>query len=211
MREVPTPARPLYRIGWAPDPLAWPPRWATGAGRFDDPRRRFSVLYLAEQRWACFVEVLAAYRPDLPTLSRQAATNGDAATVPTRTLPASWRTGRRLGRLRLVPGQRWLDLRVVETREILRAAFAPSVLAAGLSDLDGSAIRGPQRPLTQSIAAWAYDRGYHGLAYTSRFDDRWTCWAVFEGAAVTPVGAPRRLRRDDPDLALTAALFHFAP
>lgn len=104
-----------------------------------------------------------------------------------------------------------MDLRVVETREILRAAFAPSVLAAGLSDLDGSAIRGPQRPLTQAIAAWAYDRGFHGVVYTSRFDDGWTCWAVFKGAVVVPVGMPRRLRRDDPDLAFTAALFHFAP
>ena len=53
------PAGPLYRIGWPPDPLAWPDWRFVGHNRFDDPERSYRVLYLAEQRSACFAELLA--------------------------------------------------------------------------------------------------------------------------------------------------------
>ena len=209
-KAVPSPVHTLYRIGYAPNPLAWPPHSVGGRSRFDDPRRRFSVLYVSEQRRACFVEALAALRPELPVLSTFPA--GTASLhVPRKVVPVGWRDVRSIGRLRLAPDQRWLDLRVVETREALRMVFAASVLAIGLGDLDGATVRGPQRQLTQAIAGWAYDQGYHGLVYTSRFDDRWTCWAVFEGATVLPIGSPRPIRREDTDLTFTAALFQFEP
>lgn len=65
------PAGPLYRIGWPPDPLAWPDRRFIGRNRFDDPDGKFRVLYLAEQRLTCFAELLA--RSDLtdPTCPRK--------------------------------------------------------------------------------------------------------------------------------------------
>ncbi|HEY8746007.1 MAG TPA: RES family NAD+ phosphorylase [Chloroflexota bacterium] len=204
---VAAPTRTLYRLGYAPNPLAWPPHSVRGRGRFDDPRRRFGVLYCSEQRRACFIEALAALRPELPVLSALPV-GAQLLPVPRRSLPFGWRAVRRIGRFRLPPGQRWLDLRVVQTREALRQVFASSVLAIGLSDLEGATVRGPQRQLTQAIAGWAFDQGYHGLVYTSRFDDRWTCWAVFEAATTVPNGQPRPIRRGDTDLAWTAALFH---
>jgi hypothetical protein len=205
--DAPPPASVLYRIGYPPDPLAWPPRALIGTQRFDDPNRRFRVLYAAERRLPCFVEVLQDWRPDLQALSAlaQRATQATAP-LPPLALPRSWRQSHLLGRFKLAPNQRWLDVRRVQTREELRRLFAPAVLQVGLEDFDGGAIRSLQRSFTQAIAGWAFNQGFQGIVYTSRFDDAWTCWAIFEGAAIQPVGVPRRIGRSDPDLALAAAL-----
>ena len=63
----------LHRIGWEPDPLAWPPHQFAGHGRFDDARGQYRVLYTAEERIVCFLETLADIRPSLegsPSLQR---------------------------------------------------------------------------------------------------------------------------------------------
>ena len=77
----------------------------------------------------------------------------------------------------------------------------------GLSDLDVSVALTTNRALTQAIARWADENGYHGLAYTSRFDIAFNCWAVFDNAAIEPILPFEPIRRDDPDLRATAALF----
>ena len=52
----------LHRV--APlDPFAYPDWRFVGRGRFDDPRREYRVLYAGESRRACFLELLAVYRP----------------------------------------------------------------------------------------------------------------------------------------------------
>ena len=50
------PRRPLYRLGWLPDPLEWSPWELIGDGRFDDAEKRFRVLYAAAQRRGAFLE-----------------------------------------------------------------------------------------------------------------------------------------------------------
>ncbi len=77
----------------------------------------------------------------------------------------------------------------------------------GLPDLDLSSVLGPERTLTRTIARWAYEQGYAGLAYQSRLDQTLTLWAIFEGAAFEPVGLPEPITPDDPDLVATARLF----
>lgn len=85
VRELPGPADPLYRIGREPDPLVWPPWEFVGAERFDDPeRRRYRVLYAGE-RYACFLETLANFRPHL-------------GGVVTRNLTKGWLDRRRVAR-----------------------------------------------------------------------------------------------------------------
>jgi hypothetical protein len=132
LREAATPTGMHYRIGRAPDPLAWTEWTYVGEGRFDGPRRprTFRVLYLAEQRLACFVETLANWRPSLTTLAAMeempAGERGDD--VPTAAfgvIPHDWHLKHRIGMLRLAPDQRWLDLREHETREALRVRLAP--------------------------------------------------------------------------------------
>jgi len=201
------PADVLYRIGRWPDPLAWPPPAGSAAepSRFDDPRNAFRVLYLAERRLGCFVESVARFRVPVVVLKE-----AGASVIPRGRVPASWRKMRCVGRLRLLPEQSWLDLRTMETAEVLRVEFALRLHQLGLADLDVSGLRGPSRALTRAIGRWAYDAGYQGIAYKSRFHDALDCWAVFEGAAVERVGLSEPIRRDDADLRAAAAHFGLA-
>jgi hypothetical protein len=158
-------------------------------------------------RRACFVETLAPYRPDLRQLAAEAnVATRESPREPSK-VPADWCDERRIGRFRLRAGQSWLDLRAFETREALRRLFARELLNLGLPDLDVSVALTTNRALTQVIARWAYENGYHGVAYTSRFDAAFSCWAVFDNAALEPILPFEPISPDDPDLHATATLF----
>lgn len=209
VRRAATPRGVLYRVGRLPDPLGWPPHELIGGGRFDDPQGEFRVLY-AGQRRACFLETLASFRPSVEALAALQQVTGSQEPLPRSVVPADWYQKRAVARLRLRPRQLWLDLRVTETREALRNELAATLLDLGLTDLDLSGVLGPQRRLTQAIARWAYEHGYAGIVYPSRFDDALSLWAVFEGAAFDPVGVPKPIVPDDSDLVATARLFGLA-
>ncbi len=110
-------------------------------------------------------------------------------------------------RLRVMPRQRWLDLRAPATREVLRTELAATLLTLGFSDLDLGHVLGSAQALTQAISRWAHEQGYAGLAYPSRLDAKVTLWALFEGAAFASIGEPEPITPDDPDLAATARLY----
>lgn len=207
VRRARTPRTALYRIGRRPDSLAWPPWEYGGSGRFDDPAGEFRVLYATVQRRTAFLETLARFRPSLDVLSALQAVENTNEPIPMPRVPAEWYQARAVGRLRLATRQRWLDLRSFETREVLRHELAQTLLDLRLEDLDLSGVVGPKRQLTQAIARWAYEREYRGLAYSSRFDATLTCWAIFEGAAFEPIGLPKPILPDDPDLIATATPF----
>ena len=196
----------LYRVAHAPDPLAWPDRQFIGDSRFDDPLNRFRVLYLAEQRLGCFVESLARFRPDIELLALLTSVAGATEPLPAPVVPVDWYVRRRVGSLRLLPGQRWLDLRAAETLQALRSELASALISLGLSDFDVNTARGPSRDLTRQIAHWAYEHGFQGIGYRSRFADHLDCWAVFEGAALAPAGSVDAIGPDDPDLSAAAEL-----
>ncbi len=201
------PTDPLYRVGRLPDPLVWPDWAYVGGGRFDDPRRLFRTLYAAERRLGCFVELLAAFRPSPQALALLRAVENADEPLTSGVVPPDW-ARKRCGRaFRLRPGQRWLDLRAFETREALRGLLAGELVRLGLDDLDVSGVRGPRRELTQAIARLAYEHGFAGLAYRSRFDDSLDCWAIFEGAEFEPIGVAEPLTPADPDLVEAATLF----
>jgi RES domain-containing protein len=204
---APAPAGVLYRLGRLPDPLVWPDWRYVGGGRFDDPQRTFRTLYAAEQRLTCFVELLAAFRPSPEALSQLRRVSGTEDPYTFGAIPIDWVHKRCFRAFRLRPGQRCLDLRPLETREMLRRELPEVLVRLGLADLDVSGVRGPYRELTQAIARWAYEHGFAGLAYRSRFDDQLDCWAIFEGADIEPCGDPQPVSSDDPDLAVAAALF----
>jgi hypothetical protein len=203
MTAVAVPAL-LWRIGHWPDPLAWPPREASlrEPGRFDDPRQHYRVLYTAEQRPGCFIEATARFRPSIAALQQA----GALLALPAR-IPANWLASRCIGRLRPEPGQRFLDVRALETLEVLRREFAPLLHGLGIADLDVSGVRGPNRAVTMAISRWAYDAGFQGVAYRSRFDDALDCWAIFEGARVQRIGLTEPLLPDDSDLLAAAGRF----
>ena len=201
----------LYRVGRAPDPLAPPPFAGSknSGNRFDDPAGEFWVMYAAEQRRACFAETLARFRADLTLLAiLREMPDGDTGddTPSAGTLPGDWHLKRMVGRFRPLPGQRWLDLRDLKAREQLRRDLAATFLEIGLDDFDLSDALTRRRDVTQSIARWAYDSGHNGIAYTSRLDAAFDCWAVFEGAQIEVIDASA-IARDDPDLLAVARMF----
>lgn len=57
---------PVWRVGRAPDPWAWIDRRYAGGQRWDDPSQNFRTIYAAGSVFACFVEILAQFRPDRP-------------------------------------------------------------------------------------------------------------------------------------------------
>ena len=205
--DADAPAGVLHRLGWEPDPLAWPPRELSGGGRFDDPSGRYRVLYTAEQWLACFVETLAAIRPGLQALSLLAAMPpGDTEeNIGEAEVPADWHHRRMIGSLRLAPGQRWLELRTLPARQRLRRTLAPVLQPLGYTDLDAGDVLSRDRLLTMIISRWAHEQEYRGIAYPSRLDPARSCWAIFEGAEFTKVAAAP-LVRDDADLRTAAAL-----
>lgn len=204
VRRAPTPRSVLYRVGRRPDPLAWPPWEYAGNGRFDDPAGEFRVLYATVQRRTAFLETMAGFRPSLDVLAVLNAVENSDEPLPPPLVPADCYQARAIGRFRLRTRQRWLDLRRLETHEVLRHELAQTLLDLGLEDLDLSGVIGPRRQLTQVVARWAYDHGYAGLVYASRLDVAFTCWAIFEGAVFEPVGIPEPILPDNPDLAWAA-------
>jgi RES domain len=137
------------------------------------------VLYAARQRTACFAETLAAFRPSLELLA-ETSDPGDIAGV----VSAGFLRARGTATFRLNRG-RWLDVRRVATLEALRSAFGPQLHDFGLVDVDLGGMCGPERAFTQAVAAWAYEHGYQGIVYASRFGISFECWAIFDSASIT--------------------------
>jgi hypothetical protein len=210
VRETPVPEGALCRLAQRPDPLALTPWEFTGKERFDDPRRRFRTMYAATQRLACFLEALAPLRPSPRLIAAWRAMRGTVQSYPSSRIPDDWLRQRSLAHFRVIGEVRLLDARAIETCAVLRTELAETLEVLGLPDLDPSTLRGPQRGLTQAIAMWAFEHGYGGIAYRSRFDDGLAytldCWALFEGTATEAYSQYEDMTRADPDLQLAASL-----
>jgi len=201
----------LYRIGRYPDALKFPPWEYVGGERFDDPERRFRVLYTAEQRIACFVEALAPLRSPSYELaeildSMPAGEYGDDL-PQTGIVPADWHLKRLIGQLRLGPEQQCLDLRSHETLAALHVLMASDLRRLEIAELDMAAVQSHDYRVTQAVAQRAYSTGYKAVAYTSRLGADLVCWAIFEEARFERVGVSQVIKRDDQDLVQAAARF----
>lgn len=169
------------------------------------------MLYAAEQRRACFAETLAGFRRDLTLQAAlDSLPDGDAGddTPESGIIPDDWHLKRAVASFRVVPGQRWLDLRAIDVREWLRHTpeLVRLFVTHGLTDFDLSDVLARERAVTQGIAAWAYDSGYQGVLYTSRLDAAFDCWALFDGARFE-LDQISTILGDDPDLIAVAKLF----
>jgi hypothetical protein len=208
--------RPLYRIGRAPNPWAWPD-WLrasndrTFGNRFDDPLGDYRVLYAGSTRLGAFVEVLARFRPDPHVAAELAKISGDAkGALPPGHLDARWLAVRRIGSAN-VEG-RFAEIGHSESLAELERALAARLAHHGIASLDAAAIRlSAPRRFTQEISRYVYEltvgrgrRAFDGIAYLSKLGDEFRNWALFE-----PIGrgAPKKLltsarvakiTRDDP-------------
>ncbi len=174
--------------------------------------RQYRVLYAASQRAACFAETLAAFRPSLASLAAERTVINTQELPRPPDVPAAWWRNRLIGTFSLSPG-RWLDLRVLDTFQVLREAFAEIASGLGLADVDLSAVTGvmpvagDERRFTQAISRWAYEHDYHGMAYTSRLHHRFTGWAVFDSVSILPIGDPVPITPVDRDFVRVARSF----
>jgi RES domain len=220
---VTTPEGPVFRIGYPPDAWAWVP-WQYGpfTGRWDDPQELYRTLYAGSSPLACFVEVLAQFRPDGGLTHDLGAIRGDARdrdypSVRPGELSVDWLARRRLGRARLSGA--YVDIGHSRTVATLRGAFLQEALSLGLPDFDAAAIRlhAPRRftqEISRCLSRLPIDGGVlaSGVAFSSRHGDELRLWAVFEREA--DVGKKRshlltscRTRPIDPeDKALLQAL-----
>lgn len=155
-----------------------------------------------------FLELLASLRPSLRVLAAEREVRGSQETVEAHVVDEPWRLRRGIASFRLLPGQRWLDLRRLETRQALRPVFAGLLAQIAFNDFDAGAVLSPDRHLTQTISRWAFGHGYNGVVFPSRFEPAYTNWAVFEGAAIEPVGVAEPILRDDPDLVAVARRYN---
>jgi hypothetical protein len=73
-----------------------------------------------------------------------------------------------------------------------------------LDDFDLGDTLTRRRTVTQVIARWAYGQGHHGIAYKSRLDAAFDCWAIFEGTRFEILGITT-IARHDVDLVTIAA------
>ena len=204
------PSGPLFRVGRDRD--AWAvPDWAyaredrTFGNRFDDPMGVYRVLNASSQRLGCFVETLARFRVDVSFVAELALMeNGEDDFTAFGSVRRTWLKGRCIGSAN-VDGE-YADIYSLEWVGHLRVALAEIALKLGMEDIDLSSLeRAEPRLLTQRAGRIAFELGFAGVFYLSRYGHSIENWAIFEDWAVPerfPIHQPksRKLAEDDPDL-----------
>jgi hypothetical protein len=187
-RDAATPTDYLYRIGRAPDPLAFPPNDRTGNGRFDAPGAgvQYRVLYTGD-RLATFYKTLAQFR--VKRLLGAAAQG----------LTADWFHRYRIGSIVFGSSStlRWLDLTDPATYSDFDNEFSALLDAKGLEAFDVSVVTSKDLELTQHIGSWAYRNGYNGIKYVCRHHPGLRCWAIFEGSPFEIIDGGSKIDLDD--------------
>lgn len=147
------------------------------------------VLYCATTKAGAYKEVLADFRPSAKTYR---IAEGESI-MAQGSMPRSWREKRALAEFSLHDPLPFVDVESDATLTHLTKAMAEELDELGVTRLDVSVVRGPNRLLTRAIAKWVYTRVdeegrplYGGVRYLSRFQSH-ECWAVFNGAVVGTV------------------------
>lgn len=205
----------LKRVARADDPLrpSVIDRAVAGQARIGN---RFDVvgagvLYFATESIGAFAETTAPFRPSAAV--RAAVRDEDPAYPRPGTITALWRARRRLVTATLDAPLPFLDVEHPATHEYLTTQIAAPLAALGVGVLDVPTVRGPDRRITRTIAAWTYDAVgsdgepiYGGIRYLSRFGP-YECWAVFDGNTMLQTSV-MPIEIDDPGLAMIADLWN---
>ncbi len=208
--ESKRPPRPLFRVGRDDD--AWAvPDWAfakedgTFGNRFDDPMRVYRVLYASSQRLGCFIETLARFRVDVSFVADLALMeNGEDDFTAFGTVHRAWINGRCIGTAN-VEGE-YADIYALGWVSHLRSALAGIAVKLGMEDIDLSSLeRAEPRLLTQRTGRIAFEFGFAGVFYHSRYGHSIENWAIFEDWTMPdrfPIHQPKswKVAEDDPDL-----------
>jgi hypothetical protein len=197
----------MWRLGHVSAPLDYVPRErCSWKHRFDDPLREFRTLYCAEEAITCIREVVGDLRPNAKARAEFAAwqleqgTAPDDLILPSQEVSAEWRELHALARGKIERSGPIVDVDRPAVRVELENRHAALLTAHGMSFLNIPEVRSRNRVVTQTIARDLYDRGAAGVRFRSAHDDR-PCVALKEGRALlVPLGRPRPLTEDIPEL-----------
>lgn len=173
------------------------------------------ILYAATSQEGAYAETLAAFRPSASLLAKLQAAGIDPDLPGPGEVPRSWRLDRRLRALALSNPLPFVDIDAPATHTYLTRHAARLLSEIGVNSLDIATVRGPNRLLTRSLAAWLYAQTdeharplYSGIRYGSRLGPH-ECWAIFDGTAAAVIrGATVEV--DSPALRTVAAAFGLA-
>ena len=172
--ESKRPSGPLFRVGrdrdaWAVPDWAYAKEDGTFGNRFDDPMAVYRVLYASSQRLGCFIETLARFRVDVSFVADLALMeNGEDDFAAFGAVRRAWLKGRCIGSAN-VEGS-YADIYAVGWVSHLRAALAGTAVKLGMEDIDLSSLeRAEPRLLTQRAGRIAFELGYAGAFYHSRY------------------------------------------
>jgi hypothetical protein len=208
--ESKRPSGPLFRVGrdrdaWAVPDWAYAKEDGTFGNRFDDPMAVYRVLYASSQRLGCFIETLARFRVDVSFVADLALMeNGEDDFAAFGAVRRAWLKGRCIGSAN-VEGS-YADIYAVGWVSHLRAALAGTAVKLGMEDIDLSSLeRAEPRLLTQRAGRIAFELGYPGVFYHSRYGHSIENWAIFEDWTMPerfPIHQPhsQKVAEDDPDL-----------
>ncbi len=219
----------VWRIGYAPDPWAWP-SWTYAndeglfSGRWDDQQGQFRTVYTAASLLGCFLEVLAHFRPSSTLLAELDQVVDDDGSIgnhpeaPDGAVGYSWLDGRMYGSAYQTGRYCFITHSRSIAALIARYPFAQHGLAAG--HVDAALLKDARdRVLTRSIARWLYDLHdggalVDGVRFNSRHGDEIRVWAVFERAGdppqslyIQPSSEPARVDPELPELQEAFARF----
>ena len=189
----PAPDR-LFRVGRKPDPWAWTDLKYAGQGRWDDPERRYAVLYASGDAFGAYLESLSQFQPDLEsrcsagedqeergrseTHDRPRAGSGELAQ------PAAARRGRaRRGERAVRSRRQGRHSRGSTSRTCFRAReLEIESIDAGVIRLDYSA---KFRAFTQAVSRFIYEQpeAYAGIFYLGQHGDEVENYAIFRRGA----------------------------
>ena len=208
--ESKRPSGPLFRVGrdrdaWAIPDWAYAKEDGTFGNRFDDPMGVYRVLYASSQRLGCFIETLARFRVDVSFVADLALmVNGEDDFTAFGTVRRAWLKGRCIGTAN-VDGE-YADIYALEWVSHLRAALAEVAVKLGMKDIDLSTLeRAEPRLLTQQASRVAFELGFAGVFYHSRYGQSLENWAIFEDWTLPnrfPILQPKsqKIAENDPDL-----------
>ena len=175
----------------------------TFGNRFDDPEGTYRVLYASSQRLGCYLETLARFRIDLTLYTELAEIAGEDDYFPAGRVPTQWAATRAIGSA--VHYGKYADMYGSEWIGILRPELAVDCLHLGVAELDAGVLQSAPRRLTQRASRIAFNRGFDGIHYRSRYGYEVRNWALFEPFKIEPKEvAPIDLT--DPDLLQALAI-----
>ena len=206
------PPRPIYRLGLAGVVWAWP-EWAnagadrTFGNRYDDCAGLYRVLYGGSRRYACYLETLARFRPDLSVYAEWEEIDGDGDHAPPGVIDADWREKRRLGTA--TANGEHADIGHSVWLGAFRRNLAAEAEAANCDDFDAHTLYTTSpRSLTQSVSRMVFDNQLAGIRYLSKYGDDAECWALFETRAAIDDQKEAEIDANDPELHDAMAVHH---